>query len=197
MNTALQVMDLRVWYTHSQELDSIHIRAVPGEAVILTGNCAAEHLAQLASSLVPDQAGYYNHLTCEENLLMPAGDHSLGGALSLSRIYGLCPDLHRLRDTLAEGLSLAEQRMLAIARVLRTGANLILLDDIFDGLAPAMVQALGRVIRELKTLGYALIMVEREGSPLTAFADRVYVVDPQDIRQVRIRVPCPAPDSFL
>lgn len=124
------------------------------------------------------EGSIFSHLTCEENLLLPTSDgDSLGGGMSLGRIYQLCPDLGELRDVLATQLSRAEQRMLAIARILRTGANVILLSDIADGLAPIMAQAFAGLIVELKKLDYTIILAEADTTFCGAVADRFYVFE--------------------
>ena len=136
-----------------------------------------DDITHLGLSFVPTHGGIYPNLTCEENLLLPMveGD-TLGGAMSLTQIYELCPDLNTLRQTLGARLSHAEQRMLAIARMLRTGANVLLMDDITDGLAPVMTQAFLNIILNLKRLGYTIVMGEPNIEFCAQLADRFYVM---------------------
>lgn len=148
---------------------------ITGKETIHDGSHDISHLGL---SFLPAQGGIFPNLTCEENLLLPATeDDTLGGAMSLTQIYELCPDLSALRQKPGASLSRAEQRMLAIARMLRTGANVLLMDDITDGLAPVMVHALYHMILSLKQLGYTIIMGERKIEFGARLADRFYVID--------------------
>lgn len=148
---------------------------VTGKETIHDG---CHNISHLGLSFLPTQEGIFPNLTCEENLLLPSTENdTLGGAMSLTQIYELCPDLSALRQTSGASLSRAEQRMLAIARMLRTGANVLLMDDITNGLAPVMVQALSSMILSLKQLGYTIIMGERQIEFATRLADRFYVID--------------------
>lgn len=137
----------------------------------------SDEISHLGLGMLPAFGGISNHLTCEENLLLPCTDNeTLGGAMSLSQIYELCPDLNALRNTLGTRLSVAEKRMLAIARMLRTGASVLLMDDIFDGLAPVMILAFSTMILNLKKQGYTIIMGARRLDSCAALADRFYVM---------------------
>ena len=127
--------------------------------------------------LRPD-GGISSHLTCEENLLLPdTHGATLGGAMSLSQIYELCPDLDALRHTPGTRLSGAERRMLAIARMLRTGVSVLLMDDVSDGLAPVMTRAFSDMILNLKKHGYTIIMGARDLDFCAPLADRFYVME--------------------
>lgn len=135
-------------------------------------------IRHLGLDLLPAESNIVSHLTCEENLLLSASEgDTLGGAMSLTQIYELCPDLNTLRHTLGTRLSRAEKRMLAVARMLRTGANVLLMDDVTNGLSPVMAQAFANMIVSLKQLGYTIIMGERRITLCTELADRFYVID--------------------
>lgn len=138
----------------------------------------SDEIGPLGLGMLPTYGGIFPHLTCEENLLLPDSNHdALGGAMPLTEIYELCPDLKSLRDTLGIRLSVAETRMLAIARMLRTGANVLLMDDISDGLAPMMTQTLSSMILNLKRRSYTLIVGSSNLDFCATLADRFYVIE--------------------
>lgn len=138
----------------------------------------SDDVRHLGLGFLSTHGNIFPHLTCEENLLLPTSNSdTLGGAMSLSQIYELCPDLNTLRHTLGTRLSRAEKRMLAIARLLRTGANVLLMDNIADDLAPVMTQALSAMIRNLKYLDYTIIMSEHDIEFCAGLADRFYIVE--------------------
>lgn len=121
--------------------------------------------------------GIFVGLSCEENLLMPSDtEDTLGGGMSLAEIYELLPNLYPRRHMPCTRLSGGEQQMLAVARILRTGANLILLDNITDGLAPVMVQGLANMVERLRTLGYSLLLVEQNLEFAAPLADCFYIM---------------------
>lgn len=134
-------------------------------------------VAQLGVGYCPEERGIFASLSCEENLLLPPPVGSLGGGMSLSEIYEMFPNLLERRNSPGTRLSGGEQQMLAVARILRTGANLLLLDEISEGLAPVIVQALGRMIKMLKAKGYTIVMVEQNFRFAAPLADRFYVVE--------------------
>jgi len=109
--------------------------------------------------------------------LLPPPVGALGGGMSLSEIYEMFPNLKERRHSPGTRLSGGEQQMLAVARILRTGANLLLLDEISEGLAPVIVQALGRMIETLKGRGYTIVMVEQNFHFAAPLADRFYVME--------------------
>jgi branched-chain amino acid transport system ATP-binding protein len=133
-------------------------------------------IAHLGVGYCPEERGIFSSLSVEENLIMPP--EIARGGMSVEEIYGMFPNL-RERRTTAQGTKLSggEQQMLAMARILRTGARLLLLDEITEGLAPVIVQALGRVIVKLKERGFTIVLVEQNFRFAAPLADRHYVVE--------------------
>jgi len=133
-------------------------------------------IARLGIGYCPEERGIYSSLSVEENLLLPPQLQS--GGMALDEIYAMFPNLHERRRT-AQGtrLSGGEQQMLAMARILRTGAHLLLLDEITEGLAPVIVQALAQIIRRLKERGFTIVLVEQNFRFAAPLADRHYVVE--------------------
>ncbi len=134
-------------------------------------------IAHLGVGYCPEERGIFASLSCEENLLLPPVVGSLGGGMSLAEIYDMFPNLQERRNSPGTRLSGGEQQMLAVARILRTGANLLLLDEISEGLAPVIVQALARMITTLKQRGYTIVMVEQNFRFAAPLADRFYVME--------------------
>lgn len=134
-------------------------------------------IAHLGVGYCPEERGIFASLSCEENLLLPPPVGPLGGGMSLSEIYEMFPNLLERRNSPGTRLSGGEQQMLAVARILRTGANLLLLDEISEGLAPVIVQALARMIKMLKAKGYTIVMVEQNFRFAAPLADRFYVME--------------------
>ncbi len=134
-------------------------------------------IAHLGLGYCPEERGIFASLSCEENLLLPPPVGALGGGMSLSEIYEMFPNLLERRHSPGTRLSGGEQQMLAVARILRTGANLLLLDEISEGLAPVIVQALARMITTLKERGYTIVMVEQNFHFAAPLADRFYVME--------------------
>ena len=133
-------------------------------------------IAHLGIGYCPEERGIYSSLSVEENLLLPPQIQA--GGMSVEEIYAMFPNLGERRKT-AQGtrLSGGEQQMLAMGRILRTGAHLLLLDEITEGLAPVIVQSLGRIIVSLKERGYTIVLVEQNFRFAAPLADRHYVVE--------------------
>ena len=134
------------------------------------------HIARLGIALCPEERGIFSSLSVEENLMLPP--RITDGGLSVERIYDLFPNL-RERRTSSQGTKLSggEQQMLAIARILRTGAKFLLLDEPTEGLAPVIVQQIGHTIAALKEEGFTIVLVEQNFRFAASVADRHYVVD--------------------
>jgi branched-chain amino acid transport system ATP-binding protein len=133
-------------------------------------------IAHLGVGYCPEERGIFSSLSVEENLTLPP--EIAKGGMSVDEIYGMFPNLRERRAT-AQGTKLSggEQQMLAMARILRSGARILLLDEITEGLAPVIVQALGRVIVKLKERGFTIVLVEQNFRFAAPLADRHYVVE--------------------
>jgi branched-chain amino acid transport system ATP-binding protein len=132
-------------------------------------------VVQLGIGYCPEERGIFASLTAEENLTLPPAVGS--GGMSVAEIYAMFPNLEERRKSQGTRLSGGEQQMLAVARILRIGARLLLLDEITEGLAPVIVQTLGRVVRELKERGFTMILVEQNFRFVAPLADRHYVIE--------------------
>jgi branched-chain amino acid transport system ATP-binding protein len=206
-STVLSIKDLNAWYGESHVLQGIDIEVKAGECVTLLGRNGAgrtstlrailglvgkrtgsirvagketismppHRIARLGLGYCPEERGIYASLTAEENLLLlpKVGE----GGMSLDQIYAMFPNLKERAHSPGTRLSGGEQQMLAMARILRTGANLLLLDEITEGLAPVIVQKLCQVIRELKARGFTLVLVEQNFRFAKHLADRHYVIE--------------------
>ncbi|RYF34136.1 MAG: ATP-binding cassette domain-containing protein, partial [Comamonadaceae bacterium] len=125
----------------------------------------------------PEERGIFASLSCEENLLLPPALKGGGEGMSVDEIYAMFPNLAERRHSQGTRLSGGEQQMLAVGRILRTGAKLLLLDEISEGLAPVIVQALARMITTLRSKGYTIVMVEQNFRFAAPLADRFYVME--------------------
>ncbi|AWD23707.1 ABC transporter ATP-binding protein [Fuscovulum blasticum] len=138
----------------------------------------AHRMAECGLGYCPEERGIFASLSCEENLMLPppirAGRDM---AMSLDEIYAMFPNLKERAQSPGTRLSGGEQQMLAIARILRTGADILLLDEISEGLAPVIVQTLARVIRDLKARGFTIIMVEQNFRFAAPLADRFFIIE--------------------
>jgi branched-chain amino acid transport system ATP-binding protein len=203
----LRVTDLHAFYGESHILHGIDLRVNEGElvtllgrngsgrsttlkailglvgrrtgSVMLNGNeitaLAPHTIVRLGLGYCPEERGIFSGLTTEENLMLPPLVRS--GGMTLEEIYTVFPNLYERRTSPGMRLSGGEQQMLAMARILRTGARLLLLDEITEGLAPVIVKKLGEVIRLLKTRGYTIVMVEQNFRFAAPLADRHYVLE--------------------
>lgn len=140
-----------------------------------TINLPTHKIAHLGIGYCPEERGIFSSLTVEENLMLPVVVRK--GGLSLPEIYDMFPNLLERRTSMGTRLSGGEQQMLAMARILRTGANLLLLDEITEGLAPVIVQTLRQLMGQLKERGFTVILVEQNFHFAADLADRHYVID--------------------
>jgi branched-chain amino acid transport system ATP-binding protein len=136
---------------------------------------APHRIARLGIGYCPEERGIFGSLTCEENLSLPPSQ--AGGGMSLEEIYALLPNLAQRRKIQGTRLSGGEQQMLAIARILRTGSRLLLLDEISEGLAPVIVDRLLELITRLKSRNYTILLVEQNTHFVEDIADRHFVVE--------------------
>ncbi|WP_394681508.1 ABC transporter ATP-binding protein [uncultured Comamonas sp.] len=134
-------------------------------------------IAHLGLGYCPEERGIFASLSCEENLMLPPDLKTGSAGMSVEEIYEMFPNLAERRHSQGTRLSGGEQQMLAVARILRTGAKLLLLDEISEGLAPVIVQALARMIISLRTKGYTVVMVEQNFRFAAPLADRLYVME--------------------
>jgi len=204
---ALAVRDLHAYYGESHILHGVDFEVERGQVVTLLGRNGAgrtttlrailgltgrrsgsiridgvesiglptHRVARLGVGFCPEERGIFASLSCEENLLLPPVLRP--GGMDLKRLYAMFPNLAERRHSQGTRLSGGEQQMLAVARILRTGANLLLLDEISEGLAPVIVQALDRTIRMLRELRYTIVMVEQNFRFAAPLADRFFVME--------------------
>jgi branched-chain amino acid transport system ATP-binding protein len=203
----LSVRGLHAWYGESHVLHGVDFDVASGEVVTLLGRNGAgktttlraimgivprregsitfegtetvklpsNRIARRGIAYCPEERGIFASLNVEENLLLPPVVHE--GGLSLEQIFELFPNLKERRASQGTKLSGGEQQMLAIGRILRTGARLLLLDEPTEGLAPVIVQQIGRTIQRLKSQGFTILLVEQNFRFAATVADRHYVIE--------------------
>lgn len=132
-------------------------------------------IARLGVGYCPEERGIFSSLTVEENLMLPP--EIAPGGMSIEELYEMFPNLEERRKSMGTRLSGGEQQMLAMARILRTGANVLLLDEITEGLAPVIVEKLAEVLTELKKRGYTVVLVEQNFRFAAPLADRHFIMD--------------------
>ncbi len=162
------------------------LRAIMGMVGVRTGSVliddvetirfAPHRIARIGVGYCPEERGIFSALTAEENLLLPP-KLTTGCAMPLEEIYRIFPQLLERAASPGTRLSGGEQQMLAVARVLRTGARLLLLDEISEGLAPVIVQKLGDVIRTFRSKGLTVVLAEQNFRFAAPLADRFYVME--------------------
>lgn len=207
MTTLLELQGLNAWYGESHILHGVDMRVGEGETITILGRngvgktttlrtitgivrarkgklfFAGEDMMQVplhktarrGIGFVPEERGIFSTLTVSENLLLPPIVAS--GGLSVDEIYELFPNLYERRNSAGTKLSGGEQQMLAIARILRTGVRMLLLDEPTEGLAPVIVQRIGEVLKQLKERGMTILLVEQNFRFASRIADRFYLMD--------------------
>ena len=140
-------------------------------------NLPTYKIAHLGIGYCPEERGIFSSLSAEENLMLPPQLAGGEAGMTIPEIYAMFPNLEERKHSQGTRLSGGEQQMLAVARILRTGARLLLLDEISEGLAPVIVQGLARMITTLKARGYTIIMVEQNFRFAAPLADRFYVME--------------------
>jgi branched-chain amino acid transport system ATP-binding protein len=203
----LRVSGLQAWYGESHVLHGVDFAVRAGEVVTLLGRNGAgktttlkclmgmvgkragsvlydggetialssDRIARRGIALCPEERGVYASLTVRENLLLPP--KIAPGGLSLDEIHALFPNLSERAGSMGGKLSGGEQQMLAIARILRTGARLLMLDEPTEGLAPIIIRQIGSAIRQLRQRGFTLLLVEQNFRWASGLADRFYVME--------------------
>ena len=203
----LTVNELQAWYGESHILHGVTFEVRAGEVVTLLGRngvgktttlksimgmveqrtgsvlfddselirLPSDAIARAGIAICPEERGIFSSLDVRENLLLPP--QLRPGGLDLGRIFTLFPNLHERLSSQGTKLSGGEQQMLAIARILRTGARLLLLDEPTEGLAPVIIQQIGRTIGTLKEQGFTILLVEQNFHFAATIADRYYVME--------------------
>ncbi|MFD1880903.1 ABC transporter ATP-binding protein [Paracoccus pacificus] len=206
-NPLLDVKDLHAWYGESHVLHGVDMHVAPGETVCILGrngmgktttlrsimgilrqrqgqillngrdimNIPLHHTARAGLGFVPEERGIFASLSVHENLMLPP--KVADGGMSVDEIYDLFPNLLERRNSPGTKLSGGEQQMLAMARILRTGANCLLLDEPTEGLAPVIIQRIGEVLSRLKERGMTVVLVEQNFRFASKIADRFYLMN--------------------
>ena len=220
--TFLEIKDLHGWYGESHVLHGVDFHVDEGEVVTLLGrngagrtstlraimgligsrkgsikvkdtetaHLATHRIARLGIGYCPEERGIFSSLSAEENLMLPP---TLGAnGMSLDQIYAMFPNLKERASSQGTRLSGGEHLLLAVARILRTGARLLLLDEISEGLAPVIVQKLGEVVRGLREQGYTIVMVEQNFRFAAPLADRFLVMEHGQVIQQFSQAELPA-----
>ena len=207
MAAMLEVHDLHAWYGESHVLHGVNFDVREGEVVTLLGRngagrtstlraimgltgsrkgsirvkgteviaMATHRIARLGIGYCPEERGIFSSLSAEENLMLPPP--LAPGGMSVEQIYTMFPNLLERASSQGTRLSGGEQQMLAVARILRTGARLLLLDEISEGLAPVIVQKLAEMVLALRKQGYTIVMVEQNFRFAAPLADRFFVME--------------------
>lgn len=211
---SLQINDLHAYYGESHVLHGVNLSVNRGEVVTLLGRNGAgrstilksimglvskrsgsikiegketirlptHKIAPIGVGYCPEERGIFSALNVEENLLLPPIVTSPG--MALGEIYSMFPNLLERKASKGTFLSGGEQQMLAIARILRAGANLLLLDEITEGLAPVIVKSLGQLIEQLKVKGFTVVLVEQNFRFAASLADRHYVIEHGNVAEM-------------
>ena len=207
MSTLLNVAGLNAWYGESHVLHGVDMHVNEGETVCILGRNGMGKTTTLRSIMgivrkrtgqitfagqdvlamplhrtaraglgfVPEERGIFATLSVDENLMLPPV--VAPGGMTLDEIYSLFPNLRERRNSPGTKLSGGEQQMLAMARILRTGARCLLLDEPTEGLAPVIIDAIGEVLQELRARGLTVVLVEQNFRFASRVADRFYVMD--------------------
>ncbi|MBC9247143.1 ABC transporter ATP-binding protein [Paracoccus sp. 11-3] len=203
----LDVSDLHAWYGESHVLHGVNLHVNEGEMICILGrngmgktttlrtimgilrkrqgkiafagqdmmSVPLHKTARAGLGFVPEERGIFATLSVEENLMLPP--QVADGGMSVDEIYALFPNLKERRNSPGTKLSGGEQQMLAMARILRTGARCLLLDEPTEGLAPVIIQAIGDVLKKLKQRGMTVVLVEQNFRFAAKVADRFYLMD--------------------
>ena len=218
----LEVAGLHGWYGESHVLHGVDFHVDEGEVVTLLGRngagrtstlraimgligsrkgsikvhgvetsgLATHRIARMGIGYCPEERGIFSSLSAEENLMLPPA--LADGGMSVEQIYAMFPNLKERAASQGTRLSGGEQQMLAVARILRTGARLLLLDEISEGLAPVIVQKLGEVVKSLRERGYTIVMVEQNFRFAAPLADRFLVMEHGQVIQQFTQAELPA-----